>query len=203
MVCNSELRKNAREQLGGGIFQNKWLMMLLVCFIVTALTGVVSMTYVGVLILAGPLEYGLARVTVGRVRGKEEINPGETFVGFTENFGGSFLLGLLQSIFIALWSLLFIIPGIVKSYSYSMSFYIQQEDRSKDWKTCINESRQMMNGHKGQLFCLDLSFIGWYIVGALCLGIGTFFVVPYHQMARANFFMALAAEQGTVVNAQN
>ena len=51
-----------------------------------------------------------------------------------------------------------------------------------------------MDGHKWQLFCLDLSFIGWYFVGALCLGLGTLFVVPYHEMARANFYEALKAE---------
>ena len=53
----------------------------------------------------------------------------------------------------------------------------------------------MMDGHKWQLFCLDFSFLGWYIVGALCFGIGVFFVAPYHQMARANFYEALKAEQ--------
>ena len=107
----------------------------------------------------------------------------------------------MQSIFIALWSLLLVVPGIVKAYSYSMSYYIQQEDKSKDWKACLDESRQMMDGYKGRLFCLDLSFIGWYIVGALCFGVGTLFVAPYHRMARANFFMALSAERETVVNA--
>ena len=97
--------------------------------------------------------------------------------------------------------MLFIIPGIVKSYSYSMSYYLQQEDKSKDWKACLDESRSRMDGHKGQLFLLDLSFIGWYIVGLLCLGVGTLFVVPYHDMARTNFFMALQAEQDDEIEA--
>ena len=157
--------------------------------------------FVGSLIVVGPLGYGLARVMTDRVRSKERIELGDTFKGFTENFGGSLILGLLQSIFIALWSLLLVVPGIVKAYSYSMSYYIQQEDKSKDWKACLDESRQMMDGYKGRLFCLDLSFIGWYIVGALCFGVGTLFVAPYHRMARANFFMALSAERETVVNA--
>ena len=54
-----------------------------------------------------------------------------------------------------------------------------------------------MKGYKGKLFCLDLSFIGWYIVGALCLGIGVLWVTPYHQTARANFYEALQAEYGS------
>lgn len=183
MVSNAELKKNAREQLGGSIFQNNWLMMLLACLIVTVLTSAASVVFfVGSLIVVGPLGYGLARVMTDRVRGKERIELGDTFKGFTENFGGSLILGLLQSIFIALWSLLLVVPGIVKAYSYSMSYYIQQEDKSKDWKACLDESRQMMDGYKGRLFCLDLSFIGWYIVGALCFGVGTLFVAPYHQL---------------------
>ena len=202
MVSNAELKKNAREQLGGSIFQNNWLMMLLACLIVTVLTSAASVVFfVGSLIVVGPLGYGLARVMTDRVRSKERIELGDTFKGFTENFGGSLILGLLQSIFIALWSLLLVVPGIVKAYSYSMSYYIQQEDKSKDWKACLDESRQMMDGYKGRLFCLDLSFIGWYIVGALCFGVGTLFVAPDHRMARANFFMALSAERETVGNA--
>ena len=118
MVSNAELKKNAREQLGGSIFQNNWLMMLLACLIVTVLTSAASVVFfVGSLIVVGPLGYGLARVMTDRVRGKERIELGDTFKGFTENFGGTLILGLLQSIFIALWSLLLVVPGIVKAYS--------------------------------------------------------------------------------------
>ena len=60
---------------------------------------------------------------------------------------------------------------------------------------CITQSREMMNGYKWKLFCLDFSFIGWYLLGALCLGVGTIFVVPYHQMARTNFYLALKSER--------
>ena len=74
------------------------------------------------------------------------------------------------------------------TYSYSMAFYIQQDSENKDWNYCITESRRVMNGHKWDLFVLDLSFLGWYIVGMLCLGIGVLWVTPYHQMARAHFY---------------
>ena len=63
---------------------------------------------------------------------------------------------------------------------------------------CITESRRIMSGNKMRLFLLDLSFIGWYIVGALCFGIGTLWVNAYHQMARANFYEDLCATYGTV-----
>ena len=174
---------------------------MLACLIVSALLSASAFTFVGVFVLTGPLQYGLFRVLTDRVRGREKVEFGDLFKGFEENFSGALVLGLLQSIFIFLWSLLFIVPGIVKSYSYSMSYYLQQEDKSKDWKACLDESRSRMDGHKGQLFLLDLSFIGWYIVGLLCLGVGTLFVVPYHDMARTNFFMALQAEQDDEIEA--
>lgn len=75
-----------------------------------------------------------------------------------------------------------------------MAPYIQQAESDKNWKNCLDKSIAMMKGHKMDLFLLDLSFIGWYIVGALCLGVGAFFVIPYHQMSRANFYAALAAD---------
>lgn len=194
MVTNYELRKNARAQLGGNIFANQWLMMLLVCIIVSAINGVASSVVIGALLVTGPLSYGLARVTTDRVRGKN-VEIGDLFKGFTDNFGQSCLLGVMIYVFTFLWSLLFIIPGIVKAYSYSMAYYIQQADPSKDWREALNESKAMMKGHKGQLFCLDLSFIGWYLLGTLCCCVGVLFVTPYHETARANFYMALKASQ--------
>ncbi len=190
MVENHVLRTNARTQLGGNIFANVWLMVLAVCIVNSAIlnfAGTVS------IILVGPMAYGLTRVTTQLVCGKTKIDIADLFKGFTEDFTNTLLLGLLQAVFTALWSLLFIIPGIIKSYSYAMASYIQQDQPNKDWKFCLNESISWMEGHKWQLFCLDLSFIGWYIVGALCLGIGVLFVEPYHQVARANFYEALKA----------
>lgn len=123
----------------------------------------------------------------------------DIFCGFKEAFGTSCVLWLLESIFCFLWSLLFVIPGIVKAYSYALSAYILQDDPSKDWQTCHNESIALMNGYKMKLFLLDLSFIGWYLLGALCLGIGVVFVVPYHNQARANFYMARIAQGNPTV----
>lgn len=195
MVCNSELRRGARTQLGGNIFSTGWLMMLLACLIVNAVVGATSTLIIGLLIV-GPASYGLTRCMVNVVEQKNKsAELSDLFCGFTENFTQSFILGLLSGLFIALWSLLFVIPGIVKSYSYAMAFYIQQKEENKDWKYCLDKSIATMNGHRMQLFLLDLSFIGWYLLGVLCLGVGTLFVYPYHIMARTNFFEALSASE--------
>ena len=200
MVENRILRENARKQLGGGIFKEQWLMMLVAWVIPSAITGALSATglgSIGTLIIGGALMYGTARVMMQVIRSQsDKAELSELFCGFKEGFGDTLVLYLLQYLFIFLWSLLFIIPGIVKSYSYSMAFYLQQDNADKNWKTNLDLSREMMDGHKMQLFMLDLSFIGWYILGMLCLGIGTLFVIPYHQMARSNFYEALRAHEG-------
>ncbi len=190
MSENKELRAKARQRLGGGIFQDLWLMTLVVVLIYDAILGVANNIVIGGILLSGLMEYGLCRVLVNNARGKE-MNIVSLFDGFKENAGQALILGLLKSIFIFLWALLFVIPGIIKYYSYSMSAFIQQDAENKDWKVCLDNSREMMNGYKMKLFLLDLSFIGWYIVGALCFGIGILFVQPYHMQARAEFYEEL------------
>lgn len=200
MVENYQLRYNTRMQLGNGIFHSRWLTMLLVCASIYIASAVCASLLIGSLlffVIEGALEYGIARATVSCARGNR-FGVGQLASGFTEGFVRTFLLYLVRSVFLFLWTLLFIIPGIVKSYSYAMVYYLQQEPggTEKELTELITESRYMMDGYKWKLFCLDFSFFGWYILGALCLGIGVFFVEPYHQTARANFYLALRAERG-------
>ena len=195
MSSRPELRAKARQRLGGGIFATNWLLALLAIVIVSAICSAVSFTGIGPLILVGPLGFGLAAFFLSLARGKEQGDLADLFKGFTEGgFVRLLLLGLLQSVFIFLWSLLFLIPGIVKSYSYSQSLYLANDHPDWDWKQCIDESRRIMNGHKWQLFVLDLSFIGWYIVGMLACGIGVLWVYPYQEAAHAEFYEELTAE---------
>ena len=203
MVANYQLRYNARQQLGNNIFRSIWLNMLLICAVIPVAESVLSMTGIGVIavfLVAGALQFGLARVTTNCAKGAPwEIS--QMFNGFTEDYAKTLILHLLHSIFLFLWTMLLVIPGIVKSYSYALVYYLQQEPENvhKEPVDLITQSREWMCGHKWQLFCLDLSFIGWYLLGALCFGIGTLFVVPYHQMARANFYLALRAEKEVYV----
>ena len=79
-----------------------------------------------------------------------------------------------------------------------MSYYISLDRPDLSANDCITESRRMMDGNKWRLFCLDLSFIGWYIVGSLCFGVGILWVDAYHSMARANFYEDLCTRVSTV-----
>ena len=195
MVPNSILKKNARDQLGNNIFSKTWLTVLAAYLIFSGIIGAANNMSCGIagLIFSGPFLFGFYRLTTNVVRGKKDENIGELFCAFKGHFSRAMLVHLMTYLFTILWTLLFIIPGIVKYYSYSMAQYILQDDPTKSWKQCIDESRKMMDGHKGQLFCLDLSFIGWMLLGFLCCCIGVVFVYPYHEVARANFYMALKA----------
>lgn len=104
-------------------------------------------------------------------------------------------LDILKAIFTFLWSLLFIIPGIVKNYSYSMAVYILADDSSMKAKEALAESQRIMMGHKWQLFILDLSFIWWNLLIIITFGIASIYVVPYTEATRANFYNYLKKEQ--------
>jgi uncharacterized membrane protein len=200
----SEIRARAREQLGGRIFQNAWMTALLVCLIFEALSAAAGTIVpgLGALVVVGPLTYGVCYLFLKQARDGQPMNLGDIFCGFTGDFGQNFLIGLLTAIFTFLWSLLFVIPGIIKSYAYAQAFFVKADNPDYDWRECIRTSMVMMRGHKWRLFVLDLSFLGWYIVGSLCFGVGVLWVVPYHQAARAIFYDELVAKSladGTAV----
>lgn len=200
MCSCSEIRERSRKQLGGSIFAEAWLMTLVCYLLYSVIIGAVSFTFIGVILLGGPLTYGMCKITLNNARGTKKTDIVDLFDGFSKDFVNTFLLELMSTIYVFLWTLLFIIPGIIKGYAYSMAFYIQNDAENKNWSDCLNESEEMMKGHKAELFVLDLSFIGWYIVGALCLGIGTLFVVPYHLQARTNFYLELTEKDANAVH---
>jgi uncharacterized membrane protein len=115
----------------------------------------------------------------------------ENLFDCTKNFGTVFVASILQGIYLFLWTLLFWIPGIVKSYSYAMTNYILIDNPNMTANEAITESRKMMDGHKMDLFLLDLSFIGWYILSIFTFGILLLYVAPYHEAARAQFYADL------------
>jgi uncharacterized membrane protein len=94
----------------------------------------------------------------------------------------------MVGLFTFLWSLLLFIPGIIKSYSYSMTLYIISEDPSIGVMDAITKSREMMNGYKFKKFLLDLSFIGWFLLCIITLGIGFLWFIPYVGVAGAAFY---------------
>lgn len=117
------------------------------------------------LLLSGALSVGFSSFLLAFFR-RKDINPGYVFNGF-EVFFKSLALLVITSLFIFLWSLLFLIPGIVAALRYSQAFYILADDPSKSVMECFNGTKYYMSGNKGKLFCLNLSFIGWGILALL------------------------------------
>ncbi|MDR1388652.1 MAG: DUF975 family protein [Treponema sp.] len=184
MKKSAELRALARAQLKG-----TWLAAVVVCLVYSVILGLSSLIVVGSLVLGGPLALGYAGYFLKKSRG-EPAKLEDLFDGF-EQFGSAFLLGLLQFIFITLWFCLLIVPGIIKCFSYSMSFYIMKDNPNIGALEAITQSRKMMAGHKGRLFCLGLSFIGWGLLCCLTFGIGVLWLAPYISASVANFYVDL------------
>ena len=195
MRTRKEIKESAKTLLKRNIFSSEWLFVLIGLLLIALITSVTSSFIIG-LIFMGVFAIGSSRFVLDFARRKDEQpNITKIFSGFTDNnLGDNIILGILQWLYIFLWSLLFFIPGIVKSYAYSMAYYIKIDHPEMDANQCITESRKLMKGHKWQLFVLDLSFIGWYIVGMLCLGIGTLWVEPYHELSKAEFYRSLIGE---------
>ncbi len=112
-------------------------------------------------------------------------------IGYNEAWGKSILLFILIQVFTFLWSLLFIIPGIIKFYSYRMSFFILADNPEISAADALNESKRIMQGHKFDLFMLDVSFIWWYVLTFITLGIASIYVIPYVNTTVTNFYRSL------------
>lgn len=101
---------------------------------------------------------------------------------------------VFRTILVYLWSLLLIIPGIIKQLSYAMTFYVLRDNPELSVNEAIDRSKDMMYGHKYDLFYLYISFAGWFILSIFTLGIGLFWLIPYVQTAQASFYEDVKAE---------
>ena len=147
MIPAFELRRRARASLGMNVFGSLWLLSVLATIIASAMLSAASYVVVGVLILMGPVSVGLATVRLRLARGEGQVDLGNLFLGFTQDFTGNLLIGLVVTLKTFLWSLLFVVPGIVKAYAYSMSYYVKCDHPEYTYSQCIAESQRMMMGN--------------------------------------------------------
>lgn len=142
-------------------------------------------------ILGGVIELGYAQFLLKQHDGKP-LDWHDLFSQF-DRFGYGFAQKFLRGLYTALWGLLLVIPGIVKSLSYAMTPYIMAEQPELSASEAIQKSILMMDGHKWDLFVLHLSFIGWDILAALTLNIGNLVLNPYKNAAITAFYRELSA----------
>lgn len=153
----------------------------------TATAGIASF------ILSGVLNVGLSIAFLHIYRNQQCVFE-DLFKGFN-NFGTTCVAGILTQLYTFLWSLLFIVPGIVKALSYAMTPYILADNPDMSSQDAIKASQDMMNGHKWDLFVLYLSFLGWYILSAFTAGIlAILYVNPYVATSVAGFYDAIKDE---------
>lgn len=175
MINREELKQKAKQQISGKIG------ILFLCTIIAGLVGGIIP-----LILTAPISIGMAMIYLNVTKGKKP-EVVDVFKGF-DIFGQSILLVILISVFTMLWSLLLVIPGIIKGLSYSMAPYVLAENPEMTALEALNRSKQIMSGHKMDLFVLYLSFIGWALLGCITFGLVYIYVGPYMQATTANFY---------------
>lgn len=198
MPTSAEFRARARESLAGN-----WthaVLHYLLYWIIIGACGILSVIpivgWIGVIIVSGALMYGMMNFYLSMSRG---VIPktADLFSGFSR-FVDTFLLYILCAIFIFLWSLLLVIPGIIAAFRYSQAYFILRDNPGISPLEAINRSKAMMDGHKGRLFMLLLSFIGWYLLALLTFGIGMLWLAPYAYTAFGHFHNDLLTRTNSI-----
>ena len=140
--------------------------------------------------LGGVISTGLCKLLLNIATKREKPNV-ENIFSYFDIYLKTLGLNILISIAVIIGFILFIIPGIIVALMFSQAFFILAEDRSKSITECLSESAEMMKGYKWEFFVLEVSFIGWWIVSALTLGIGGLWVAPYQKVTETNFYLNL------------
>ena len=196
----AELKGRAKEQLRGNwavaigtVFVSNIILQVEMGYKVASKLGLNGMSYsldLITLLLGGVISVGLCRFLLDMATKRREPRFYTLFSSFNiylKTLG----LNILITLAVLVGCLLFIVPGIIVSLMFSQAFYILSEDPSKSITQCINESVKLMNGHKWDLFYLNLTFIGWWLVSILTLGIAALWVAPYQKLTEANFYLDL------------
>lgn len=192
---NSKTIKNdARLALNGQYF-NVLLMFVLSYFIMVILNAIS-------IIISGPLIIGLDYYILNLTRNK---NPkiDDLLYSFKTSLGTAVIASIFRTLIIFVFSLLLVIPGIIKAYAYFMTTFIIADEPNLSGMDALEKSKQMMEGHKMRLFKLHLSFIGWFILSLFTFGIGFIFLVPYVQTSNAIFYNDLRSTRQQIIDYDN
>ena len=147
-----------------------------------------------------PMQWGYYVYFLAKTR-QQKADIDYLFIGY-KDFGRIFGTLFLQSIYTCLWTLLLIIPGIIKAFSYAMTPYVLRDEPELSYDAAITRSSQLMRGHKAELFFLYLSFIGWALLCLLTLGIGFLLLMPYVRTAEAHFYENLLKEEAATATTE-
>ena len=196
----AELKANAKEQLRG-----KWAVAIATVLVANILIdsdvmykvsekfGLIGLSISCSLIslfLGGVISVGLCKFLLDMTTKREEPRF-ETLFSQFNIYLKTLGLNILITLSVCIGTTLFIVPGIIVGLMFSQSYYILSEDPSKSITQCIKESVDMMNGHKWDLFYLELTFIGWWLLTAITVGIAGLWVAPYVKVTETNFYLSI------------
>lgn len=204
VINRQDLKKAAREKIKGNLW-NIWKALLVpaavgfVLGILGAILGEDSTIYSFISFIFEvaliPISAGIILYILNFERGKS-FDIKDLFTYYDKRMLGLILLEVVIGLFTILWTILFIIPGIIAAISYSMSLYIWVDETKTDTLDVIKESKRMMKGYKWDFFVFQLSFIGWYLLVGITFGIAAIYVVPYNTLAQAMYYDELKAIRG-------
>jgi uncharacterized membrane protein len=185
----SEIRREARSVMQGqwGSCVPIWLIYLLIMMV----PGIIFNKASGIqliisLAVGGPFLYSITHIFL-RVNRHEAVDVGQLFEGFSD-YTRTFTAYALIMLYVFLWSLLLIVPGIIAGLGYSMTFIIMAENPGIQAGEAMRQSKEMMMGYKGELFMLCLSFIGWIVISILTLGLGLLWLESYMYSSFVIFY---------------
>lgn len=201
MINRLEMKRVAKAQIKGNIG------ILFICqLVISLITGIAAPVFMAGFLIAPSFALSTVMIYIALT---QNVRPsaGDIWKGFNL-FGKALWLTIITGFFTFLWSLLFIIPGIVKGFAYSMAPYILADHPDMTAREALRTSKIMTDGHKGELFVLSLSFVGWFLLIPPTLGLIMIWLVPYAQTTYANYYIAMkggnqtafhSAEQSTLV----
>lgn len=185
-MTREQLKFMAKDQIRGNLGT---------LFVIAILTALITAVPIANLILLPALALSLMKIYLNMTNGQKP-KVGDMFC-CVDQLGRAWWLNFLIGFFTSLWSLLFIIPGIIKALSYSMANYVLANHPEMTAREALNESKRITMGHKGELFVLGLSFLGWQILATFTLGILYIWLLPYIQATYANFYRSIT-DQTTI-----
>lgn len=201
MIEFSELKKLAKSQIKGhiGILFLLFLIEIGICAALNfiPITGYILNSF----FIMPTFNFAFVRTYLDLSIG---INPEiSNFFNSFSDFWIAAKIYFITNLFVLLWSLLFIIPGIIKAFSYSMTIFIASENKGISTLEAIKRSESMMKGHKMEFFLLFLSFIGWILLGVITFGIAYICVIPYISATSANFYNKIKVENSVSNSSEN
>ena len=185
MKTNSQIRQEALSLMKGN-----WGTAIVIVLISSIISGFSSMLYyIPTIFVAFPLSIGVAITFMHFVRGTQKLSIESAFSVFTaEKYWKSVGLALLMYVYTLLWTLLFIVPGVIKSLSYTLAPYIWADNPELTADQAIEQSIKMMDGHKMNLFLIGLGMFGLFLLSGILLFIPALWIAPYYQAVIAKYY---------------